>query len=381
MKRLIQTQSILFSLLIVVAGCSSGKKAYQKGDYYSAVVKAVDRLRSNPNHKKSVQALENAYPLAIKYYEDQIRNQLSADNPDKWVSVVSSYNTINNMANEINRSPGALAVIPNPVTYYSELADAKESAAEEQYNRGVEFLAMNTRESAKDAYYRFVNANGYVPGFKDVNDKIDEAKYIATLKVVVDQIPSVSKYSVSSDFFQDQVESYLRSGYASEFVRFYNFKEAEEENLNPPDQILRLFFDDFVVGETHVEKTVREVSQDSVKVGEATIGDSTVNVYNTVKAELTTYRKEVISNGRMAMEIIDGFSNGVLSSQKFTGEFVWYSEWGNFNGDGRALTKEQLAICNSEEVPPPPPQDLFLEFTRPIYSQLTNSLDSYYGRF
>ena len=106
-----------------------------------------------------------------------------------------------------------------------------------------------------------------------------------------------------------------------------------------------------------------------------------MDVMRTVTAQLTTYRKEVISNGRLAMEIIDGYGNGILSSKKFTGEFVWYSEWGSYNGDERALTKQQKVICKSSEVPPPPPQDLFLEFTKPIYDQLTGNIQSYYRQF
>jgi hypothetical protein len=287
------------------------------------------------------------------------------------------------MYDEINRAPGAKQVIPNPMSYFSELADAKRKAAKEQYDKGMELLAINTRESAKDAYFHFREANALSPGYLDVNNKMAESKYVATLKVVVDQIPSISRYSVSSNFFQDQIESFLRSGNTNEFVRFYNYKEAEDEQLDPPDQILRIYFDDFVVGETHFEKSEKEVtSKDSVKVAEVTLEDGNkMDVMRPVTAKLTTFRKEVVSRGRVAVEIIDGFSNGILSSDKFDGQFVWYSEWGSYNGDERALTKQEKAICAATEVPPPGPQDLFIEFTRPIYDQITNKLGAYYRQF
>jgi hypothetical protein len=377
----------IFSLYLLVIGllgaCSSGKKAYEQGNYYEAVMKAVNRLRSNPDHKKSRETLSSSYQPAVRWFEDDIQNKVSSNDSYKWTAVVRDYNMINNMYNEINRSPGAKSVIPNPVSYFTELAEAKQNAAREQYDKGMELLAVNTRESAKDAYYHFMEADVLSPGYMDVNDRMDESRYIATLKVVVDQIPSVSRYSLSANFFQDQVESFLRTGVNNEFVRFYNFQEAEEEQLNPPDQILRLFFDDFVVGETHLVKSEKEVtSVDSVKVAEVELEDgSKVDVMRPVTAKLITYRKEIISNGRLAMEIIDGYGNGILSSKKFTGEFVWYSEWGTFNGDERALNKEQKLICKASEVPPPPPQDLFLEFTKPIYNQLTENIQSYYRQF
>jgi hypothetical protein len=383
MKRSFYISVLVVLPLAVLFSCSSGKKAYEQGDYYEAVMKSVNRLRSNPDHKKSREALADAYPLAVRWYEDDIANKLSSNDPYKWTAVVRNYTLINNMYSEINKAPGAKQVVPNPVSYFNELAEAKENAAKEQYDKGLELLAINTRESAKDAYYHFVEADALSPGYMDVKNLIDEARYVATLKVVVDQIPSISRYSVTANFFQDQIESFLRTDINNQFVRFYNFQEAEEEQLNPPDQILRIYFDDFVVGETHLVKSEKTVtSADSVKVAEVTLDDgSKMDVMRPVTAKLTTYRKEVISKGRLAMEIMDGYSNGILDSDKFTGEFVWFTKWGSYNGDERALTKEQLALCKAEEVPAPHPQDLFLEFTKPIYDQVTNKLNSYYRQF
>jgi hypothetical protein len=36
--------TFLIISILVLASCSSGKKALQKGDYFSAIAKAVDRL-------------------------------------------------------------------------------------------------------------------------------------------------------------------------------------------------------------------------------------------------------------------------------------------------------------------------------------------------
>jgi len=45
MMRTILTWMILGIFLF---SCSTGKKAYERGDYYAATLKAVNRLRSNP---------------------------------------------------------------------------------------------------------------------------------------------------------------------------------------------------------------------------------------------------------------------------------------------------------------------------------------------
>ena len=38
-------QLLVFTLILIVSACSSGKKAYERGDYYGAVMKAINRLR------------------------------------------------------------------------------------------------------------------------------------------------------------------------------------------------------------------------------------------------------------------------------------------------------------------------------------------------
>lgn len=377
----------LYFLFLLIApvlffDCSSGKKAYEQGDYYSAVLKAVNRLRQKPNHKKSRETLKKGYPLALQTIEQDAKNSLSSNAPFKYRDALRSYEKVNVMYEEIRRSPAALKVIPSPKNYYDKISQMKQRAAEESYNAGIVALKRDTREDAKAAYFLFKDVQEFVPGYKDVRNKLEEAHFKATLKVVVEQIPVPTRYDLSARFFQDKIEEYLHSHFRSnEFVRFYTPREADREKLPYVDQYLRLQFDDFVVGETHLVKDTETITKDSVKVGTVTIEGKKVDAYGTVSAKLTKWRKEVISKGLFSMKVFDANSNAVLSHQKFNGEFVWFSEWGSFNGDERALSDEQLQICRNSEVPPPPPQDLFIEFTRPIYDQLLSAVNNFYGRY
>ncbi len=372
----------LFAILIL-GSCSSGKKALESGNYYEASLTAINRLRQNPDHKKSQQTLRASYPLAVETIEMETRNRLASNAPFKYRDVLLGYQRINYLGEQIQRSPGALSVIKNPVNYSHKIPEMKERAAEESYVAAMDALSRDTREDAKNAYLLFANVQDYIPGYKDVVEKMEESLFKATLKVVVDQIPVPTAYNLSADFFQDKVQEYLHNQYGGNpFVRFYTPQEAEAEQLPYVDQYLRIQFDDFVVGETHIRQNTETFSKDSVVVGSVTMEDgSKVNVYNTVKAKMTTWRKELRSSGLVSMQVFDANSNALVTHQKFNGEFVWWTEWGNFNGDERALTTEQVKVCNSVEANPPNPQDLFLEFTRPIYSQLVPALDNFYRRY
>ena len=369
----------VLKLIVVISSCSSGKKSYEKGTYYDATVKAINRLRQNPDHKRSRETLAESYPLAVETAELEIRNRLNSNAPFKYKFALENYQRINYLNEQIQRAPGARSVIPNPRDYSSRIPELKQQAAAESYAAGIAAMELHTREDAKNAYYHFMDVNTFVPGYEDVDTKIQEDQFVATLKVVVDQIPVPTRYTLSATFFQDKVEEHLHSQFGGNpFVRFYTPQEAETEQLPYVDQYLRIQFDDFVVGQTNTLKTVETFTKDSVVVGTVELEDgSKQNVYNTVSAKVTKWHKEVISTGLLSMQVYDAQSNAVLTHQKFNGEFVWYSEWGNFNGDERALTDEQISMCGNHEVPPPPPQELFLEFTRPIYAQLVPAIDAY----
>ena len=427
--------TVYFLLLSLTAfwGCGSSKKSFQTGDYYTAVMKAVSKLKKNPNNKKSGEVLRQAYPMAVKYYLDEAERMEAGNDRFKNGNIYDAYQKLSNIYDEIRRSPGALRIIPDPKDYYDRLKYYAREAAGERYTAGEEALALGGRQNAMVAYEHFAKADMYLPGYLDVKDKIEEARYKATLKVLVRQIPVPSfQAGLSAQFFQDQIEQYLFNYKDNEFVRFYS---ERDQNLKDPDQILILQFDDFVVGQMNTREKIMEVTKDSVimgKVPKSSLGNQEqkivichtdpankqvkqtlevsvsalqkhldhgdkigpcngdkgrtsqtrkeeyVNVYGTAKATFRENIREVVSRGLLSMQIIDTQSNTVVFHEKFPGEFVWTNRWGSFNGDERALTEEQLQIARQQPVMPPPPQTLFIEFCRPIYSQLIRKIKKIY---
>ncbi|MCV9385582.1 hypothetical protein [Reichenbachiella ulvae] len=380
MKRVLLNCLYALLVLLAIQSCKSAKKLYEQGDYYLAVIKSAEKLRKNPDHKKTRDALRKAYPLAVDQIVAEVDRVRATDRKFPNTNTVYLFEKLNRMYDEINRSPGARRVVPNPTSYYQELAKVKLGAAEEQYREGMRELNMGRRENAKEAYAFFQMANKFEPGYKDVKDRIEEAYQMAILNVLVELQPVQSQaYQLSGDFFYDQIVKVFREIESNEFIRFYNPREAQRVNLREPHHVLKMNFVGFNVGDTHTLERVEKVERDSVVVGTVELEDgSKKNVYNTVSAKLTIRRMEVISGGRLRMSVQDDYSGVVLTKEDFNGEFVWFNEWGTFNGDERALSDEQLAICNNKMMMPPPPQDLFVEFTKPIYGQLRSHLIRFY---
>lgn len=372
--------SVIFILALIISSCSTGKKALQKGNYADAVFKSIERLRSNPDNKKAMIALKEAYPLALKTLEVEIEEILQTNEINRYGIVASKYQALNDMAQSIRRSPAALKIIPKPKTFIAQLTGAKDKAADEAYQNGVDFLNKGSRLEAREAFYAFQSCLNFNPNYKDARTLIDVAMEKATLKVVVEQLPVSGRYKLSADFFYDQVLSYLNSNKSNEFVSFLTTKEAKA--FSEVDQIMQMEFFDFQVGASKESQKEKEfTSSDSVKVGSATIGGKKVDVFNKVTANLISYKREVSSGGILQVKVIDVYSNKILEQKKFPGTFVWTGEWAKFNGDERALTKEQLDLCKRRPADPPAPQELFYEFTKPIFYQTSSYLRNFYRKY
>ncbi|MEQ9440889.1 MAG: hypothetical protein RIG62_17715 [Cyclobacteriaceae bacterium] len=399
----IYTLSILLAMIFVVQ-CTSSKKLLEQGNYYEAVIKATEKLRKSPNNKKAQAALRQAYPLAIDYLLDDIRRVEKTNDAQRWSTTATIYQQLNGMYEAIQTSPQARRVVSNPRSFYEQYGVVKNKAAQEQYTAGERELRKNTIESARQAYWHFQQARQYVAGYKNVDQKLAEAKDAGTLRVVVETQPVPSRYyQVSADFFYDQVRDYLRNyERGNEFIAFYQPQEARRIGLDHPDHIVNLQFEDFAVGQSRtLQKEETVTSADSVKVGEVEIdipqkrksrtlaqnAEQQLNVekhtskrpvYDKVTAKLITTRVEISSGGILGLTVVDGGNNRVLHRDDLQGEHLWFAEWARYQGDKRALTEEQMALCNLPEAVPPPPQQLFVEFTKPLYDQFTASLNRFY---
>lgn len=372
---------ILFIVILALAAsCSSGYKSMKKGDYYKAVSDAVEKLRSSPRNEKAQYVLTKAYPLAEKAVRREIENALLSNTQNNYETVVYNYERMNQLANAIFACPKANELIPNPVTFYAELSDAKQKAAEQTYALGTRALNAGTLDQARLALKYFQKTNDYVYGYRDALNLMEQARYEATMRVVVEKPVTRSSYQISADFFADNLMSDISTYFERKMIRFYNFNEVGYTQSVKPHQYLVLNFEDFSVGNVFDSKNTVEYKRDSVKVGTAKINGKTVDVYNTVTAKYHTYRREIKSGGILSVRIFDG-QNRLLQQRNFSGEYVWYTTWNSYNGDERALSSQQIEACNRNPQTPPSHQQLFIEFTKPIYTQTSSYIKSFYNKY
>ncbi|MEM6642431.1 MAG: hypothetical protein AAF616_05595 [Bacteroidota bacterium] len=372
--------AMIFGVFLLL-GCSSGKKQFEQGNYEAAVNKAVNRLRDSPGNRKAKETLKKAYPLASKVHMTRIKQLKNSNEDFKWDHITTSYASLNGLYDQITRCPACLSLLPKVKNYRSEYNNAAKLAAEERYQAGLEDLSQGDRISAKSAFHHFQRVQSLQRNYKDTPQKLEEARFNATLHVLLDQIPVHSRtLGLSHEFFQNRLQEELDRR-VNEFVRFYSPVEASRLSLQEPDQIVVLQFDDFVVGQVYQKEATETIQRDSVIVGTTTVNDESYDVYGTVEAKFTTYAKYIDSRGLLDMKIYDARTNRVLFQRKMPGEFNWVSEWANYQGDKRALSKEQLKLSTLKAPPSPAPQFLFEQFCGPIYTQAVDQIRNFYRGF
>jgi hypothetical protein len=365
--------SAVFSLasITLITSCTSGKSSYKHGNYYQAVLESIQRLRSNPSHKKSKEILKLSYPAAISYLETDTQNKMAANDNEKWRIAVQNYSSINNLYEEIQRSPGAMKVIKNPVSKYQELNEAKKKAAEESYEMGLQAMLKNTREDSKRAYFLFKEANNLSPEYRESIEMSNQAKFDATLKVVAQPI----LINPTPWNFEPIMFGYKNN----EFVRFYTPAEAQNENLKRIDQYMSVVVGDYWQGLPNITKKSQDV-RDSVKTGEKKVNNVTVPIYTKVKATVTTFEKTVKARGSLNLIIKDGPSKADIRNTPIVSEQTWTSEWAIYTGDARALAQNLRKLTEKRE--PFLSNNQLKDMVREdLEKKLSNSIASFYRNY
>lgn len=375
-----------FTLLVVALiayGCSSGKAALTRGDYYEAVNSSLERLQQNPNNTKALETFQEAYPRFLTYLKNKVNNITPSSEIFKWETLHDLYMSGNKLYNKIQKTPAALDLVSNPVYYSSELEKAKIKSAEVRYQLGSDLLSKTSkkdRQAALEAYKHFERAEFFYPQFRDVEAKKLEALERSILIInIAPLVPPVGSLELDVIFFYNQVVEYLKDEVESEFIKF-------EPNHPDADHTLSLRFEEMVIGATNFSQKEVERIRDSVVVGTVEVQEegNTVEkeVFGKVKATVKRFEKSVFSEAVLEVLVIDNYSSTTLSQKRFPGSFMWVDYWGYFSGDERALTEEdKKRIMKDYELPNPKSQDFFIEATKPIFYDFSYFIRSFFRDF
>ena len=363
----------VFIALFFLAACTSSKQQFEKGNYEKAVALSIKKLRKKPDNNKQKNILKAAYQYAVQVSEEKIKQHQQSTDRFKWDRVIRQYQKMQQLYTDLLQCPACLAVV-SPVDLKNELNQALAKGAQVYVEEGQKALATKEKEGGRLAYRHFAQAKAYQNNYGNIDFMLNDARIQGTEIIGISRIPVSSKVlELNTSFFLQQLTQALND--LNYFFAVFAPVEQLVAQKQQPDLVVDLSFDDYYIGQTYVKEVRESLMRDSVKVGEVTDSLGTkYAVYGEVKADLQRFEKTIESGGLLNIAIVEPNSRNILFQQKIPSTTVWENNWATYQGDKRALTKEELALTQEKELLPPSPQELFYSFTRPLFDQTANLL-------
>lgn len=364
---------ILLAASFLVA-CSSGKSSLDRGNYDMAVHQSVKRLQQRPGHEKATLVLQKAYPLAVERHLDNIKMYDAGNYPNKSDLKAREYQGIQTLNNVVKSYPDYRDVI-ELIDVTEQLANTREQAALEYITRGKQYLDLGTKESARMAYFEFEKAERYKPGDTEIMEYMMTSLEAGTVNIAFEFPANTGDLSMINT---DEIFFEIRNDIAHLNYRFLRLVSLDNPDVEV-DELVQLSFQDVFIGLVQIDRTQKYMVKDNVLIGHEKVNDTlTREIRGEVNATFKHYVKSINSSVELLMRRIDNRTGDLIMRRRFPSTFNWTAEWGTYNGDSRALTKEQLSLSELEEAPSPSRQWLFEQLCVPALNDINNALRNEY---
>jgi hypothetical protein len=101
---------IALALVLMATACTSGKKAYQKGNYSQLSFRLWSGCDTALTTRNRSKRSDRPIPLALETHTNEIEQLLRSADPIKYAKTVEQYEIMNHMAEEIRKCPAALEI-------------------------------------------------------------------------------------------------------------------------------------------------------------------------------------------------------------------------------------------------------------------------------
>jgi len=374
--------SFLLASILLLFSCVSAEKALDKGNNKDAVWKALDKLEKKPKDSKSLNILEEAYPLFLSEYKQEIADLENSYEDFKWEKILDRYETMEEAYRKVREIPTARRSFPDLYSYGFEIQQTEGKVLVERYEVGMELLAQGERQKAREAFDHFTFIMNRDTRYKDVSQRLEEARDLATVFVGIApvEVPSF-RYDRSAADFEYELTRRLSEDNRNDFVQYVlpTDRNFPVEDLN---HIVQMRFDNFRIDNGRDREQIFTRRRDNVATEEIVVGDSTIVRPVSVEAEVHCFSREIVASGDLEIQILDQNTNRIEERDRFNGNYTYLAEWGYFEGDSRALDSGDTQCMERRSAPTPPrEEELFVEFTVPIYEQVLNFLEREYRNY
>ncbi len=384
MKKLLPIFVTAF-LTLLLSGCYSAQKSYERGDYDTAITLAAKKLRKKPDDQKTIDILVNSWEIANRVDKEDLNRQLSSSNPD-WEKVFIIYTRLDNRQRIVMQLPKLKP--SNPQTdvdfkfedYGSALNNAKQNAIQNLSNKGDEALNKGGRFNARAAYDYYMKAYGYDNSNSYLKTKADNAFMMGLTHVLVQLAPS-GQVSLPENFVKQTLDKKW-TNLESNWLRLHNIFQGNFAYHYYVDVMINAVTvsPERVAETSYVETKKIEDGWEYIKNPDGSVKtDSAGNklkqpVYRDITANVRkfTMTKDATVNGITVIYGID--SDKKYANDAIYGTFSFNYSYATATGDSRALSKTSQDLVNKKPVNFPFNNDMIMgastNFGNAIYDKV-----------
>ncbi len=378
---------ILLILIIFLSGCGSSKKQLEKGNYDAAINSAVKQLRKDPDDAKQVAILDRSYKIANEQDNERIRFLKMEALPANWDEIyliskrMSDRQTLVRSVTPLELNGKTISY--DYVDYMPEMIAAKRKSADYYYAHGNELMKNKLKESYRQAYYEFVRAKEYVGDYENIDNKIEESKYLGMSRVLISLLnKSIIKFT--PDFEEDLLALDLPR-LNSEWVEYHAMNYHNDQqfdyfiNINvkniavSPDQTMQR---DSVI-KREVEDGFNYQLDSKGNVMKDSLGnDIKTKRYKTLQCALieTVQSKTCVIEGDI--EIIQAGPNKLLKKEPLGAQSHFENISARAVGDIGALNNSQLEKTKTKPVPFPDDMEMIIRCSESLKQAINGAVQS-----
>lgn len=361
----------LFFLILMtglfLAGCNSSEKLLEKGNYDRAIEKSVDNLRKKPSDRKELRVLKEAYTKASSFDRDRIRFLEREGRPENWIEIYELYSLLDERQNRIKTLPSSLLGEFNLVDYDDSIINSKDKAADLYYQSGTALLEKGGRENARLAYRDFDQITRLYSGYRDVDDKLAESRYLGTNQVLF-LIENNSDVILPEDF-DYELKKISLNAINRDWLNF----DTREDSAKVYDFVVVLDIDQIDISPERIEsRTYTETAEiedgtrylfdENGNVQKDSLGnDMKVPDVKKVSAEIVESVQYKSARVAGAVDYIDLRTDQLAKTEEMIVDAIFEYHSAIASGDKEAISKETLKKLNRKPAPFPSDEVLLME--------------------
>ena len=304
--------------------------------------------------------------MATKRDEETIHRLKSKGDPSLWSKIHQIYLKMDKRQN-IAISLPPVGIEFDEQNYSTKINDAKLKAAEFAYAKGEQLLKLESRFEARKAYAKFVEAKKYHSQYKDVDNKLAEAKFKGITNVFF-SIEDHSKVVAPQGLIQEiqrinmdglnetwkNYETYVDTNKIYHYSIFLNLKLIDVS----PEGLKQNAFTET----KKVEDGFDHVLDEEGNVQKDTLGNDIKEIrYKTIICSIRQFHQSKTARISGTIDYIDNFTNKVLKTEPITSDAIFEHHYAIANGDLNALKPETKAMLGVEPLPFPRDEPLILQ--------------------